>query len=172
MWLLPNTKSLLSPKAPIPVSRMCFRVCEQLVFVVLQRQCEGSACLSVPPAPARMAPDHVTITAPPPPVGIPFSLPTPSVSSKLRPMVGRSNTSSYDSGAAGTCKQVKRLVVHWVRDPQSGPGVWSSPFLGQKAFRSLWPRGYLPPRDVYNLFLIAANSHDDPQPRYLPQSIS
>lgn len=70
MWLLPNTKSPLA-QVPIPVSRMCFRVCEQLVFSVVQRQSEGSfgdlqLLLTQPfvhPYLLQGGSNHVTITA-------------------------------------------------------------------------------------------------------------
>ena len=39
LCLIPNCRL---PQVPIPVSRMCFRVCEQLVFSVVQRQSEGT----------------------------------------------------------------------------------------------------------------------------------
>lgn len=79
MWLLPNTKSPLA-QVPIPVSRMCFRVCEQLVFSVVQRQSEGSfgdlqLLLTQPFVQPYLllqgGSNHVTITAP-----MTFPLPT------------------------------------------------------------------------------------------------
>lgn len=84
MWLLPDNQITASPKVPIPVSRMCFRVCEQLVFSVVQRQSEGGLWglqplltpLSVQPSlHLQGGPNHVTVTAHYPSLPHPHALP-------------------------------------------------------------------------------------------------